>query len=127
MGLVVQADNSLISSDHVVFIKKAATVTTEDIVIPIFSLVVAIENGNITKASWDNDCFDCTSLCNLDKINENITQTNCRIKPCNITADGQASACDPRIYVSWIGTDSKGSHMNSAGKKTKNWEKKTKI
>lgn len=114
---MVQADNSLTNSDHVVFIRRAADVVTEDIVIPVFSLIVDIEDGKIKKTSWDNDCFDCTSLCYLDKINENKTQTNCRIKPCNITADGQASACDPRIYVSWIGTDSKGSHMNSAGKK----------
>lgn len=113
VSLIAQADNNGTNSENVTYLRKKTDVNSVDTVIPIFSLVVNIENGKITGTLWDNGCWDCTSLCYLDKINVNKTQSNCRISPCN-SSNGTA-ACDPRIYISWIGTDANGNHMNSAG------------
>lgn len=120
VSLIVQADNNGTNSENVTYIKKATDANSPDIIVPIFSLVVNIDNGKITSTTWDNGCWDCTSLCYLDRVNVNVTQSNCRINPCNGTDASSTTACDPKIYISWIGTDSNGNHMNSAGSKFKN-------
>ena len=116
MSLIGQADNNFTSSDNVTYMRKASDALTSDIVIPIFSLVITIEDGKIKSTAWDNGCWDCTALCYLDKINANNTQSNCRVSPCNLTGNSlSTTACDPKVYVSWIGTDANGNHMSSAG------------
>ena len=114
----MQADSNSTTTPNVTYMRKATDLTSSDIVVPIFSIVVNIDNGKVSDVAWDNGCWDCTSMCYLDKINVNSSQSICRINPCNTTQNGSTTACDPKIYVSWIGTDSNGNHMNSAGSQT---------
>lgn len=115
VSLVVQADSNFTSSDNSTYLRKSTEIGGTDVVVPIFSLVVNLDNGKITGTSWDNGCWDCTSLCYLDKISSSTSQSICRINPCNLSDSSGTTACDPKIYVTWIGTDSSGNHMNSAG------------
>ena len=116
MSIIAQADSNYTNSDNVTYLRSSTDPASSDIVIPIYSLVVNIENGKIIGTTWDNSCWDCTSNCYLDHINANSTQSNCAIAPCSLNNSNGTASCDPKIYVSWIGSDSKGNHMESAGK-----------
>ena len=84
-------------------------------VVPIYSAVVRLEDGKVTSVEWDNDCFDCTDLCMTTQITDKITEKNCRTKAEECTGGLSSYNCDPKIYVTFIGTDSNGNHMVSAG------------
>lgn len=72
-------------------------------VYPISSVVVQMSKGVITSVFWDNVCFggDCDEY----TVTQNINVSNDYIGAC--TADNYAP-CDPKIYVSFLGTDSEG-------------------
>ena len=87
-----------------------------------FSVVIEMELGHVKRIIWDNGCFYCAddaSLCYEYEIPEydrnygTIYSYNCLSKP--DTCAGDPYKCDPKVYISFIGTDSKSHFMNSAG------------
>jgi hypothetical protein len=69
--------------------------------------------GVITTVFWDNVCFggDCDDY-SVTQGDNTFTVHNDYIGACN--SDNQPQ-CDPKIYVSFLGTDSDGQYMQSAG------------
>jgi hypothetical protein len=45
------------------------------------------------------------------------SEDNNFVAPCNTVLEKDAAECDPKIYVSFIGTDSNDNYMESAGKR----------
>jgi hypothetical protein len=89
--------------------------------IPVFSVVVSLRDGYISSVIWDNGCYMCAAgpdYCKVHKATvwpphpavEWRDQQNCYEK--DVT---DISRIDPRIYVSFIGTDASGNKMESAG------------
>lgn len=80
------------------------------------SLVVALENGNVTALAWDDDCESCVSTDCLDGACSTDTAT--LTPPCD---DAEALAkdafrCGVKVYVAWTGTDVRGKDMTSIAK-----------
>ena len=72
----------------------------------VSSVVVTLEDGKVTDIEWDNDCDLCDEEC-LKYEDEEI----CAEKQCD---EGKEGDCDPRVYISWIGTDNEGNNLLSA-------------
>ena len=71
-----------------------------------YSLVVTLKSGKVSKLEWDNHCDICNDKCiKWDK--EEI----CAEKLCKAGSEGD---CDPRVYVTWIGTDGNDENLLSA-------------
>ena len=71
-----------------------------------YSLVVTLKKGKVSKLEWDNDCGLCDEKC-IEWEKEEI----CAEKLCK---GGSESDCDPRVYVTWIGTDGNDENLVSA-------------
>ncbi|EWS72669.1 hypothetical protein TTHERM_000727808 (macronuclear) [Tetrahymena thermophila SB210] len=124
--LVVQSFQNSIQSDALTYIRQdtpTAGSTTTPYVFPIFSAVIQITNGKITGIDWDNGCWNGSSptvckqltVSTLDSKGNQTTysESNNYITDCtNNSTDG---SCDPKVYISWMGTDSNGNYMTSAG------------
>jgi hypothetical protein len=72
----------------------------------VYSAVVILDHGEIDKIEWDNDCGPCSDCLELN--DEEV----CGEDLCD---PGSYEDCDPKIYVSWMGTDSNGLALVSAG------------
>jgi hypothetical protein len=88
----------------------------------LFNVVIKVNNGKIYDVVWDNDCFSCltSSQCysnvNVTYLNDtNIitTEKNCISDLCTLNAT-EAFNCDPKFYITWFGTDSKGKQLQSS-------------
>ena len=79
----------------------------------LFSIVVTMDNGNVTDLVWDNGCWEGSENCYkyvtgvYEDQNNYMNSTNCGLS--------NSTSCDPKIYVSFIGTDSSGNYLESAG------------
>jgi hypothetical protein len=80
---------------------------TAKLVAPVFSIVVDVDSGGIHSVEWDNSCSDCDTDC-MERGGEEV----CAQELCaNLTSPD----CDPKVYVSWIGKDTNGLNLESAG------------
>lgn len=79
----------------------------------MYSAVVQMDGGNVTDIVWDNGCWDGGSKC-LEGYGIEGDRVN-YIEGCQVKTD-----CDPKVYVSFIGTDSESNYMESAGEATLN-------
>jgi hypothetical protein len=70
---------------------------SEYVVIPVFSAIVVLDEGKISKVIWDNGCYDCIDLCFEDKIDVNTTQKNCRVDACKLNDIAASLSCDPKV------------------------------
>jgi len=85
--------------------------------VPFFTLVISLNNGAIESMEWDRGCFGCigaSSACSAERF---CTELYCE-QP---NAQGQPRNCDVKVYVAWIGTDSRGTFMTSAGQRFSNF------
>jgi len=84
----------------------------------VFSAVVSIHNGTVYNITWDNYCGLCedTDKCTTLTLN---TESGRRTQICNSVEEckekSNSDLCDPKIYISWIGSDMKNQKMTSAG------------
>lgn len=83
-------------------------------VFPLFSLVIEFTDGNVTDLIWDNGCWSGSTLC-YDYIAGAYDDSNNYVESCG--TGNESSNCDPKIYVSFIGSDASGNYMESAGKR----------
>lgn len=97
-AITVASDN-LVQSTSVPYLKDYLVAT-------VFSIVVTLDNGKVTKIEWDNYCDMCNDQCMSWGIEE-----VCADKECAVETEGD---CDPRVYISWIGTDKDGNNLLSA-------------
>lgn len=91
---------------------------TNNKVFSVISILIHVKEGQITKIELE----DLQNACPQDKLVPTIldlslpfsTSENsihlCSQEACSDNAEGQ---CDPKIFVSWIGTDAQGNAMNS--------------
>jgi hypothetical protein len=85
---------------------KFAPYTKEQYVGIVFSIVVSLESGKVKKIQWDNFCDICSDKCVKWKKEEVCAEKFCK--------GGKEKDCDPRIYVTWIGTDANDENLLSA-------------
>jgi len=85
----------------------------------VFSAVIGIRNGTVYNITWDNQCGLCeedTDKCTKLTLN---TETGRTTQICNnvdkCKEKSNSAQCDPKIYISWIGSDVKNQKMTSAG------------
>ena len=86
---------------------KFAPYTKEKYVAKVFSVVITLKSGKVDKIEWDNFCDICDKKCIKWKDEEVCAESFCK--------SGKESDCDPRIYITWIGTDSNDENLLSAG------------
>jgi len=74
----------------------------------------------VVGAFWDNECVACTDNCYFydipkkDQVPDGpVVDLNCPITKTH--CDAEMAVCDPEIFISWLGTDTKGNTMYSAG------------
>eukprot|EP00357_Protocruzia_adherens_P018728 CAMPEP_0115010520 /NCGR_PEP_ID=MMETSP0216-20121206/23365_1 /TAXON_ID=223996 /ORGANISM="Protocruzia adherens, Strain Boccale" /LENGTH=218 /DNA_ID=CAMNT_0002378751 /DNA_START=519 /DNA_END=1175 /DNA_ORIENTATION=+ len=83
----------------------------------LYNAIVSVDNGKIEEIYWDNDCYNCTTSagcesvasvsCCIDKVcYANVERNKCRT---------DNFKCDPKVYVTWVGTDANGDRLTSAG------------
>ena len=72
----------------------------------LYSVIIQIENGNVTKITWDNfckcqSCYTYKEISEEDKMNFNLTKDaedkNCKtpIEECEKTPN----SCDPQVFL----------------------------
>jgi len=84
--------------------------TTTSSYMSLFSAVVSVLDGKIISVAWDNGCYFCDyTTCVTDSTGANCPSNGCFNT--NITA----TSCDPKVYVSWFGTDKNGYKLTSSG------------
>lgn len=96
-------------------------------VYPIISLIVVLTNGNVTDFILEDMTEACTGNATVEPIIDiwfNQTQNNlagCPLPYCNASnnADG---ICDPKIFVSWMGTDNGGNNLISSSQRFMNFK-----
>eukprot|EP00696_Hemimastix_kukwesjijk_P019561 gnl/Hemi2/8854_TR3061_c0_g1_i1.p1 gnl/Hemi2/8854_TR3061_c0_g1~~gnl/Hemi2/8854_TR3061_c0_g1_i1.p1 ORF type:complete len:216 (+),score=30.41 gnl/Hemi2/8854_TR3061_c0_g1_i1:144-791(+) len=71
-------------------------------VVPFWTVQVKIVNGVADSVIWDQGCFSCSG-------------TACVDGACTVSSCGVGIACNAKMYVSWVGTDSNGLPMLSSG------------
>lgn len=111
--------------------------------IPILSLVVNVDQGNVTSLAWDNQCMTCSSnspqclrgykgmkleglgaamqILPDDTSGEYLTggcgteRTLCVAATTTGTTTTTSNICDPKILVTFSGTDRNGRQLTTAG------------
>lgn len=80
--------------------------STDELVGVVYSAVVTLKDGEVDKVEWDNDCGacdDCLEYEDEEVCAEDLCDTN------------SFKDCDPKVYISWMGTDKNGIQLVSAG------------
>jgi hypothetical protein len=66
---------------------------------------------------WDNACYDCEDKCenNIISISEIDRKKTMNYQNCYETKDNcNNNKCDPKIYITWFGTDKNGNQLKSS-------------
>lgn len=77
-------------------------------VAPIMNVVFRLDEGEVTEVIWDTYCDLCDEKC-LEFEDEEVCSFN---KPSSTT---DYKDYNLKVFMSWIGTDSDGFHLTSAG------------
>ena len=88
---------------------KAINTATEELRVPFFTIIIELNQGEISSITWDDKCVGCLSDECIDGFC-GIPQNYCG------TADSQTD-CDLKIYLGWFGTDKNGNYLTSAGQR----------
>jgi len=81
----------------------------------LYNIVIRIDDGKVTELIWDNVCGLCSGLtCNTTILEDNTPTNLCDVsETCN--GKDYVASCDPKLYITWVGTDVDGTPMISAG------------
>jgi len=77
----------------------------------VFGAVLGIVSGAPTEIVWDNRCANCGTGACVTTLFANTQQTTI----CTNKNACTGSVCDPKIYISWMGSDKIYNRMTSAG------------
>jgi hypothetical protein len=89
---------------------------SEGLVASVYSIVITMKDGQVDELNWDNSCNQCSDDC-LSLDNEEVCAETA-VDNCSTAED-----CDPRIYVTWIGTDKDSLALTSAGMRISQFRK----
>ena len=91
---------------------------------PLFNLVIKVDEGTIYDVVWDNHCYTCNTndLCYeqptvLSIYNDSVSTKyeNCKASVSDCKAFDESSfSCDPKFYITWFGTDKNKRQLKSA-------------
>jgi len=77
-------------------------------VVPYWTAIVILDNGVPQSISWDDGCYGCSG-------------DQCINATCAVSLNDQCwidgLVCDVKVYVSWFGTDNRGTFLTSSGKR----------
>lgn len=81
----------------------------ENMVVPQLTIIIQIKDGKIVGMEWDdaNACLGCDAGSCIDGFCA-IPKSQCGL---------ESVTCDLKVYIGWIGTDTKGNYMTSAGRR----------
>ena len=99
-------------------------VVTEDFELSSgLTVIVHLDNGRVNRIVWDSSCNLCPSraedvTCRWDRTDIACVDGPCRdcfatIPPGGCTSESEV--CAPAVYIAWLGTDSNGTPLLSAG------------
>ena len=89
----------------------------DEIVVPIFNIVIKINKGYITEIFWDHQCYGCSnnecfsSTINYTNSNQTIQYKNCKG---TYVGNSEDTSNDPKFYITWFGTDKHKRQMKSS-------------
>jgi hypothetical protein len=72
----------------------------------VYNAVVKLDGGDVDEIKWDNYCDMCDEDC-LELDDEEV----CAESLCDVDKEED---CDPRIYITFMGTDSDDKKLVSA-------------
>jgi len=113
--IVIQAHGNYFS-DPIDFVKFEGM--TAKFYANVYSAVISIHDGAVYNITWDNFCGTCqdTNKCTTITLNSETGRTTQICNNVDKCRDKNNNAqCDPKIYISWIGSDKKNQKMTSAG------------
>mmetsp|Transcript_9032 Transcript_9032/g.14794 ORF Transcript_9032/g.14794 Transcript_9032/m.14794 type:complete len:221 (+) Transcript_9032:321-983(+) len=88
------------------YIKTPRLFRKDNLVVSFLTVVINLDKGNVTDMRWDDDCSACSNSACVDGNCAVDFTTECPVNP---------SACDPKVYIAWSGTDRQGRFMTSSG------------
>jgi len=101
---------------------------TDHFVYPVFSVIIVLNNGNLTQFILEDMTEACTGNATKEPIlnfGYNVTAQNnysyCPVPFCNITTNSDG-LCDAKIFVSWMGTDNSGTSLISSSQRFMNFK-----
>ena len=95
---------------------------------PIQSVVITLDKGTVVGIKFESLNKACSETAvqepllsmNYSFINPSSLIYNCPKTDCTGTVNN-TGACDPKLYVAWVGTDTKGKYLTSANVKITNF------
>lgn len=123
--LLAQIGNNVTSFPSVIFLFNCKIQIyykkKDNLIFPLFNLVIKVNKGKITDIVWDNQCYACevNGACWRDNVTSIINNTdiseysNCLAKMCG-TNDSSSVDCDPKFYITWFGTDKDKRQLKSS-------------
>lgn len=94
---------------------------------PVVSLIIVMNNGNVTDYILEDMTEACTGNATVEPILDmwfNATQNDlaaCPLPACNNTNNSDG-ICDPKIFVSWLGTDNGNTNLISSSQRFMNFK-----
>jgi len=96
-------------------------------IVPLFNIVIKLDQGVLTDIVWVNDCYTCPNSNNCrsannitslfsNNTNATFSDNNCftSIQSCVTSNSSQAFGCDPKFYVTWFGSDANNNQLQSS-------------
>ena len=85
--------------------------------------IIHLDRGKVNRIVWDSSCNLCPSrltdvVCNWDQTEIECVDGRCSDCYAKLTAGScstDSEICAPSVYLAWVGTDSNGSPLLSAG------------
>lgn len=97
-------------------------------VYPVVSLIVVMASGNVTGFILEDMTEACSGNATVEPILDmrfpNMTQNPyayCPLAFCNATSNSDG-ICDPKVFVSWMGTDNSGTNLISSSQRFMNFK-----
>ena len=87
--------------------------TEDNLIVPIFNIVIKINKGYITEIFWDHQCYGCDNSKCLS-ITSNYINSNETIEYKNCKETYEDDSDDPKFYITWFGTDKHKRQMKSS-------------
>jgi len=100
-----------------------------------FTIIVTMDNGNITNVDWDDDkCSECNSDYYVSDNSTSGVGCNCGFKYSEVACSGtngtdivkqgtDANLCDLKIFLAWQGTAAKNDQLTSINYAPSQFEK----
>merc|ERR1711957_490359 len=121
-SLLFQASNHITDYPSIYYEnnEKTVKIVEKKFIIPVFNIVIKVDEGKITGVVWDDDCSGCNyEGCYNHKVksitNSSLTYDSsaCKAPLCGKGKD-EVFKCDPKFYLTWFGTDKDKKQMKSS-------------